>query len=362
MKDKINKIIIGNSCSIIDALKIMDERKIKLLAIVDENNRYQNLLSIGDIQRAIIKGFDVTQNVEEVVIDEKIVASTDDSKEKIVEMMRSMRCDFMPIIDESKELYDVIFWEELFEDLPAELNDKRNIPVVVMAGGKGTRLKPISNILPKPLIPVGEKTILEEIINRFESAGSEDFYLSVNYKKEMIKYYLDSINKQVEYFSEDKPLGTAGSLSILKGKLKSTFYVTNCDILIDQDLNEIYKYHEENKNDITLVAALKNLSIPYGTISTGKGGLLLEMQEKPNLSFKINTGVYILEPHILNEIPDNTFLHITDLIEKIRVAGGRVGVFPISEKSWMDIGEWPEYMKTVSILSGDNSFKGLKYD
>lgn len=344
------------------ALNKMDAIKKKLLIIKNEQGQYIGLLSIGDIQRAIIKGHQLTDALSSINHGEKVVATTSDSIDDIKSLMLSMRAEFMPVLNEKLDIKDVIFWEDISESSESLLKIKNNIPVVVMAGGKGTRLKPISNILPKPLIPIGEKTILEEIIDRFESAGSEDFYLSVNYKKEMIKYYLDSINKQVEYFSEDKPLGTAGSLSILKGKLKSTFYVTNCDILIDQDLNDIYKYHEENKNDITLVAALKNLSIPYGTISTGEGGLLLEMQEKPNLSFKINTGVYILEPHILNEIPDNTFLHITDLIENIRTAGGRVGVFPISEKSWMDIGEWPEYMKTVSILSGDNSFKGLKYD
>lgn len=344
------------------ALNKMDAIKKKLLIIKNEQAQYIGLLSIGDIQRAIIKGHQLSDALNHITLDEKVVATTSDSIDDIKALMLSMRAEFMPILDEQSEIKDVIFWQDISERGESLVEIKNKVPVVVMAGGKGTRLKPISNILPKPLIPIGEKTILEEIIHRFESAGSEDFYLSVNYKKEMIQYYLESINKQVEYFSEDKPLGTAGSLSILKGRLNSTFYVTNCDILIDQDLNEIYKYHKENKNDITLVAALKNLSIPYGTIATGEDGLLLEMQEKPNLSFKINTGVYILEPHILNEIPDNTFLHITDLIENVRVAGGRVGVFPISESSWLDIGEWPEYMKTVSTLSGEDSFKGLKYD
>lgn len=361
MKDKISKIIIGNNSSIIDALKLMDERKIKLLAIVDEDNRYQNLLSIGDIQRAIIKGFDVTQKVEDVVIDEKIVASTDDSKEKIVEMMRSMRCDFMPVIDESKELYDVVFWDELFEELPMELNDRRNIPVVVMAGGKGTRLKPISNIFPKPLTPIGKKTIIEEIISRFRKYSSGEFFLSVNYKKELIKYYLESIGEKesINYFHENKPLGTAGSLSLLKGKIDTTFYVTNCDILIDQDLNELHDYHQINQNEITVVAALKQVSIPYGTLESGKDGILESMQEKPEISLKINAGVYVLEPHLLDEIPNNTFYHITELIEKVSKRGGRVGVFPISEKSWMDIGEWPQYIKTVSHLNDDVNFFGL---
>lgn len=360
--NKTKDIYIYSDSTLLDTLKKMDEVKKKLLIIIEENNRYVNLISIGDIQRSIIKGNSLTERLSEIVIDDKVVATTNDSRESIKSLMISIRAEFMPILDEMGELQDVIFWEDV-GDNEEFLHSKitNNIPVVVMAGGKGSRLKPISNVLPKPLVPIGEKTIVEEIMSRFESAGTRKFYLSVNYKKEMIKYYLDTVGKSelVEYFSETEPLGTAGSLSLLKGKINSTFYVTNCDILIDQDLNELYKYHVENKNEITLVAALKQFSIPYGTITSGKDGLLEEMQEKPDLSFKINAGVYILEPHLLSEIPENKFFHITDLIENIRHRGGRVGVFPISEKSWLDIGEWPEYIKTVQQLSNDNNFIGV---
>jgi len=148
-------------------------------------------------------------------------------------------------------------------------------------------------------------------------------------------------------------------LSLLKGKIKTTFFVTNCDILIEQDLTELYDYHVQNQNEITMVAALKHIPISYGTLITKQDGLLDSMQEKPELTFKINAGVYILEPHLLDKIPDNTFFHITELIENVRVDGGRIGVFPISEKSWMDIGEWPEYIKTVRTLSPTSNFKGL---
>lgn len=364
MKDKIKNITIKESNSIIDALKLMDEQRVKLLAIIDDGEKYLNLLSIGDIQRSIINGFDVTQKIGEIFIEDKIVASNKNSKEQILELMHRMRCDFMPIVDESKEILDVIFWSEFFEGHSPEVNDKRDIPVVVMAGGKGTRLKPISNILPKPLTPVGKKTILEEIISRFRKYGSNEFFLSVNYKKEFIKYYLDSIGERdsITYFHENKPLGTAGSLSLLKGRIDTTFYVTNCDILIDQDLNELHDYHLRNKNEITVVAAIKQVSIPYGTLRSGKDGILESLKEKPEISLKINTGVYVLEPHLLDEIPDDTFFHITELIEMVRKRGGRVGVFPISENSWLDIGEWPEYIKTVSRLSDEDSFKGLKYE
>lgn len=290
------------------------------------------------------------------------MANTSDSDNTIKALMMGIRAEFMPVLDNDGELKNIIFWDDVAEEHEVQQKIKNNIPVVIMAGGKGTRLKPISNVLPKPLIPIGDGSILEEIMNRFESAGTEQFYLSVNYKKKMIEQYLDSINKSdsVKYFSETKPLGTAGSLSLLKGQLKDTFYVTNCDILIDQDLNELYKYHKNNKNEITLVAALKQISIPYGTLESGENGLLESMQEKPDFSFKINAGVYLLEPHLLDEIPENEFFHITQLIENVRNRNGRVGVFPISENSWHDIGEWPEYIKTVTQLSDDLNFVGLK--
>jgi len=217
-----------------------------------------------------------------------------------------------------------------------------------MAGGRGTRLAPLTNIWPKPLIPVNEKTIIEDIMDKFVEVGCNKFYLSVNYKAEVIKQYFENLNSsyyQISYIQEEKPLGTAGSLYLLKDKIHSAFFVTNCDILIDEDYTAIYDYHKANHNEITMVAAIKSFPIPYGTIETKEGGQLNSIQEKPELSFKINTGMYILEPNLLKEIPENEFLHITTLIEKLHQEGRKVGVFPVSEGSWSDIGNWEEYIK-----------------
>jgi len=125
--------------------------------------------------------------------------------------------------------------------------------------------------------------------------------------------------------------------------------VSNCDIIVDQDYRDVYDYHRNNKNDITIVTAIKSFHIPYGVIETGENGLMKGISEKPDMSYMINTGVYILEPQLINEIPENTFYHITDLIEKVRKNGGRVGCFPVSEKSWTDIGDWNEYLKIIKI-------------
>jgi NDP-sugar pyrophosphorylase family protein len=221
-----------------------------------------------------------------------------------------------------------------------------------MAGGFGTRLKPLTNVLPKPLIPIGKKTMLEEIFDRFSFHGCNQFFVSVNYKAELIEYYIENqkLPFDINYFKEDKPMGTAGSMSLLKGKINDTFFVTNCDILVEQDYSEILAYHKTNKNEITIVAALKSFHIPYGTIETGDNGKLLLLTEKPDVTFKINSGMYILESHLIDEIPNDQFFHITDLIEKVKGRSGKVGVFPISEKSWKDVGSWSEisqYYKNV---------------
>ena len=221
-----------------------------------------------------------------------------------------------------------------------------------MAGGKGTRLKPLTNIIPKPLLPIGEKTILETIMDKFMDIGCSAFYLSVNYKADSIRHYFDTLernNYTISYFKEDKPLGTIGSLFLLKRIINQTFFISNCDIIIEEDYSEIYKYHKANSNEITIVAALKHYPIPYGTIETGENGKLITLTEKPELTFKINSGMYILEPHLLLEIPNNSFYHITDLIEKVKKRKGQIGVFPVSEKSWKDIGNWSEYKEMINL-------------
>ena len=137
---------------------------------------------------------------------------------------------------------------------------------------------------------------------------------------------------------------------MLKDKITSPFFVSNCDIIIDQDFRDVYDYHVTNKNDITIVTAVKGFQIPYGVIETGKDGIMMSLTEKPELNYMINTGVYILQPELIDEIPQDTFLHITHLMEKVKARGGRVGCFPVSEGAWRDMGEWSEYLKMIKVL------------
>jgi len=223
-----------------------------------------------------------------------------------------------------------------------------------MAGGIGSRLKHLTNVFPKALIPIGEKTMLEQIMEAFADQGCNNFYISVNHKSDMIKYYLDNLqieNYYIEYIEEDCFLGTAGSLGLLKDKIKTTFFVSNCDILVDQDLSDILSFHKSNKNDITIIAAMMNIKIPYGILETNNNGLLVNIIEKPDWFFKINTGLYILEPNVLEDIPDNEPFDITDLVQKLLNEKRKVGIFPVSEKKWTDMGNWEEFLKQAKIYT-----------
>lgn len=340
---------ISSNSTLLHALKKMDELDKKLLIVFDGNDDYRGLLSIGDIQRAIINNRSVNTELNEVLRDNIRVARPEDSLQDIKEMMLEYRMELCPVIDSQNKLVDVHYWEDLYGEEVIKPRNQFNLPVVIMAGGFGSRLKPLTNVIPKPLIPIGEKTMLEHIFDRFSKYGCDQFFLSVNYKASLIEFYLNDINipYKIAYVYENEPLGTAGSLTLLRGEIVNTFFVSNCDILVEQDYSEILSYHRDNQNELTVVSVIKSIPISYGTIETTEDGQLTSINEKPNITFKINSGMYILEPHLLSEIPENTHFHITQLIEIVKNRGGRVGVFPVSEKSWKDIGEWNSYIELI---------------
>ena len=351
MIDKIQERIIAPSASLLDAMKQMDQVKVKILMVFNKNH-FEGLLTIGDIQRAIIKNIDLKEPVCCILNKNKIYGYQSEGEDGIREKMRKMRAEVMPILDEQGKLVDVWFWNDLFKKNDFTQREKIDLPVVIMAGGKGTRLKPITNVIPKPLVPVGDKTILEVIMDQFESIGCHKFYMSVNYKADMMKYYLSQLPHQydIEFIMEDKPLGTIGSVSLLKGKIATPFFVSNCDSINEQDYRDVWDYHVSNHNDMTIVTMVKSFKIPYGVIETGDNGLMTALKEKPEQTYQVNTGVYILNPELINEIPEGEFFHITHLMEKVQKRGGRVGCFTVSEHSWKDMGEWPEYLKMINVL------------
>jgi len=351
--ERIQKKIISANNTIIQTMKLMDEAYTKLF-LVFEGDKFLDIITNGDLQRAIIANTPFDTPIGKIVSREgKLLAHKGDDRERIKEWMLSKRAELMPVLDEKNHLVDVIFWDDILSETPnTDTRAKIDLPVVIMAGGKGTRLKPITNVIPKPLVPVGDKTILEVIMDQFEGIGCHKFYMSVNYKADMMKYYLSQLDHKydIEFFMEDKPLGTIGSVSLLKGKITTPFFVSNCDSINEQDYRDVWDYHVSNHNDMTIVTMVKSFKIPYGVIETGEDGLMTALKEKPEQTYQVNTGVYILNSDLIDEIPKGEFFHITHLMEKVQSRGGRVGCFPVSEHSWKDMGEWPEYLKMIKVL------------
>lgn len=352
--DKIKQRVVDAHLTLIQTMDLMNQMRMKSF-LVFKDSVFLGIITNGDLQRAIIAKTPFDTPIERIVDNStKVYAKENEDLSIIKAWMLHNRAEIMPIISTEGLLSDVVFWEDIVKTHEIEQVVSKNLqlPVVIMAGGKGVRLKPLTNVIPKPMIPIGNKTIIEEIMDRFERVGCHKFYLSVNYKSELLRYYLSQLDHKYDivYFEENRPLGTIGSVSLLKDKVTTPFFVSNCDILVNQDMGDVYEYHTNNENDITVITAVKSISIPYGVVETGENGLMTTIKEKPELTYMVNTGVYLLNPDCILEIPEEEFFNITQLMERIKERGGRVGCFPISEHAWKDMGEWGDYLKMINTL------------
>lgn len=341
---------IAPSALLLEAARRMDQVRRKLLLVVDKD-RFVGLISIGDIQRAILKNVSLQEEIRTHLRNDIIVCRESDTPEWIRNEMLRCRAEFMPILDAEGHLSDLVFWEDLFGDEQQKVQKKAlDYPVVIMAGGLGMRMRPLTNILPKPLLPYKNSSILEHIIEHFRQAGCRTFYLSLNYKASMIRHYLEqhtNLDVDIHYVEETMPLGTAGSLSLLKDKLERPFFVSNCDILVNQDLHEFAAYHQQHQNKLSVLAALKHQELPYGSIQTGENGRVLGLDEKPQMTFKVNSGIYLLEPECFDHITDNQVYHMTHLIQDLMDTNKPVGAFPVNEGDWTDLGDFKAYKSIV---------------
>jgi len=348
----LTKILVKRQKSLRDSIKIMDQGGIGCIVVINDDHSIHGILTDGDFRRNIINGISLDSKIQDVCNKDYLSVSYPYRRAKIEKLFKNPKLQHIPITDNNK-IIDIIQKDDFYENKDHTPKQTINLPIVIMAGGKGSRLDPFTRILPKPLIPIGNKTILEIIIEKFLAYHVNEFYLSVNYKSIVIKSYFEELKPpyKLEYINEDKPLGTAGSLKYLEGRFNSPLIVTNCDILIDTDYNEIINHHNANNNVITIVTSLKSFNIPYGVCKTENGGKLKEIIEKPEYSFLINTGMYIINSEVLSVIPSEKLFHFTHLINKIQKSKGKVGIYPISDRSWIDTGEWDEYKKNSLILS-----------
>lgn len=342
-------LCISRNTLIRDAIKKLEENGKKILLVIDFN-KLDGVITDGDIRRWILKKGNMEETVVKIM-NTNPICLTYSNKNMAIKVMQEKCIHAIPLINENKEVVDIVFWNEKLKD-NLSIKSTVDLPVVIMAGGKGTRLYPYTKIIPKPLIPIGDIPIIERIINKFTDYGCRTFYLTVNYKKNMIKAYFNEAEKDYEvlYVEEEKPLGTGGSLYMLKNILKDTFFLSNCDIIVDANYSDIIRYHKENNNKITVITSLKDYQIPYGIIKLGDNGSIDTIIEKPQYSFLVNTGMYVLEPDILNDIPENEFFHITQLIERYIKDGKNVGTYPVTDNAWLDMGEIKEMERMIERL------------
>jgi len=333
----------------------LDKTAEKVLLVVDENQALIGALKNGDIRRYILKGQDLTGTIENAYKPNPIFVFQEDfDPDKIKAVFLKNKIDLIPILDQECKVVDFITWEKAFGNNRKPENQKLNVPVVIMAGGKGTRLEPFTRVLPKPLIPVGDKPVIDHIINRFRVYGISEFYLTIHHMSKIMRAYFEEKEPDysIGFAEEDEPLGTAGSLKLIANKLNRPFFVSNCDIIIETDYADLYRFHMQNRHDITLVASAKQFNIPYGICELNGGGSLDRIKEKPEYNFLVNAGMYVLNPAALELIPENQLFHITHLIDKIKENGGQIGVYPVSENAWIDIGQWAEYRKALKVIDG----------
>ena len=342
--------LINNKKNIRDSLIQLEKIDQKCLIVIDNQKKVVGTLTDGDIRRALLRKNNLETKILKFIKKKPISVKLKSSlineieiKKKINDLLLVIKddnIDVIPVVSHKNKILKILFTKD-FKKILKNNNNLSNVPVLIMAGGRGSRLKQFTNYFPKPLVPVEDVTAVEHIINNFSKFGTKNFYMSVFYKKNLIKSYLkENKIKNIKFLEEKEPLGTAGSLSLLKNKIKNDFFLINCDSILSINYEKFYDFHKKNNFHITLVAASKNFKISYGACEINKkNGQLIKIKEKPNLNYLVSVGLYLIKPKVLKALKNKKPLEMDQLITKIKNRGGKIGVFPISENNWLDTGQ-----------------------
>lgn len=338
--------LLTDNSTVKDALKRLGESGEKIVFVVGDNEELLGTITDGDIRRWILNDGKLSDAVARIYNGSPKHVSVDYEVSLVKNMMLKEKIEVVPVLNDKRQVVELLRWRDVFSSEFKPKTSLQHVPVLVMAGGKGVRLDPFTKILPKPLIPLGDKPIIEIIFDRFAHYGCNRFYVTVNYKGKMIQSYFDNAecDHSIKYVWEEHPCGTAGGIRLIYDALDAPhLFVSNCDVLIKADYADIHKLHMENNNDITIIGSMKHLSIPYGVLEMNNGGVLKNIVEKPEYDFLVNTGMYLIKRDVIQHIPLNTKYDFTELIANVKSAGGKIGVYPIGQHSWIDVGQWHEY-------------------
>ena len=349
------ELFIKENNTLYEAMEKLQNTAKKCLIVTDNNNKYKGSITDGDIRRYILSNKNLDNKISKIYNKKSFFLYEDNlDLKKIRDRVIYNKLPIVPVLNHKHKVVKILEPEDFLskKEQLYKKHEKIDAKVVIMAGGKGSRLSPFTNILPKPLLPINDKTLIEVVINQFTKFNVNKFFISLNYKKEIIKSYLNEldIDYSIKYIVENKYLGTAGSLRLMKNFLNKPFFVTNCDTIINDNLANILKYHQDKKNVITLIACMKKVTTPYGICTIKKNGNLSKITEKPSSNNLVNTGMYVLDPKVIKIIPKDRFYNFNELIEKAITKKYKIGVYPISENAWIDVGQWEEYQKAIKIL------------
>jgi len=351
--ERIKKLNISPDTTLKTAMRALNAGDARVLFVMDNEQRLIGCVTDGDVRRGILNAIGFERPVSEIMFKfPRFVRQFEkDFKEKARQYVLDEKLYTIPVLDSSDRIVDVLFWHEFIDKHPLEPKEVKQItnPIVIMAGGKGERLNPFTRILPKPLIPFGDKPIIEKIMDNFAKHGFRNFILTLNYKKEFIKMYLkeSKLPYNIEVVEEEKFLGSAGSLVFLKDKVKETFFVCNCDTFLINNFRNILLWHKGEQALLTLIGCHKETILPYGVLRVDNG-CLNSIEEKPKFDMIINTGVYLIEPEVLSLIKPGEYIDMNRLVERV-LKKGKVTVFPVVD-GWSDIGQWKEYNESLHLL------------
>lgn len=343
------KYVVYENTSIYNTIKLINKNVNKTLLVVKKDFTFQGTITDGDVRRALIKGINIKSKVKNIYNNKSHFFYVDKINLRIAKKeFEKNKYDIIPIVSKNKKLKDILEKKNIHKSVKIKKKLK-NCSIIITAGGKGTRLSPFTKVLPKPLVPINGKPILERIIEKFKEFSVSKFYLTTHYKSRIIEAYLKEtyLAPFVEIVYEKKPLGTIGSLSNLK-KLRSKFLIiTTCDTLINIDYKKFLDFHLKNKNAITIAAAKHIYSIPYGVCDIGKNNQLINLIEKPKYSYLMNSGLYIFDKKLLNLMKDNRYIDFDKFLKKMQIKNHKVGVFKINSSNIQDFGKWNDFEKSI---------------
>jgi dTDP-glucose pyrophosphorylase len=331
---------VGPRTSLREVLEAVTKNSRQVVAVVDDDGRLAGLVTDGDIRRALLRGTSLDAPAEAVMNRTPLTATPATRREEALALMQARVIRHLPLVDERGLLLDLLMLEELLEPPP--------LPnaAVIMAGGAGSRLRPLTETMPKPLLRVGGKPLLEIMVERLRQTGVRDIIVTVHYKSHMIEEHLGDgarLGMRVRYIREDQPLGTAGSLRTVARLLEQPFFLVNADILTKCDFRALLAFHDRHSADMTVGTVPYTVDLPYGILEV-EGARLAAVSEKPRLDFVVNSGIYVVSPAAAEVLPPSVSCDVPDLIRALMAAGRRVVAFPIREY-WLDVGRHDDFRK-----------------